>query len=301
MKWSRKMIHERFKGTPDIPRLKDFATQLRRDSLRMVHNAGAGHIGGSLGLADYMAVLYGYALEFDPENPTYNNRDRLILSNGHTCPPWYAALARTGSIPLEELAGFRKLGTRLQGHPARKSLSEFVETSSGPLGQGFSVANGIALSQRLKGNETRVYCIIGDGESQEGQVWEAALTAAHYNLSSLILFINDNGLQIDGSTAEVMNIEPLDEKFASFGWITRVINGNNIESIVRELEDINPLQGKPTVIVGRTLMGKGVSFMENRAAWHGSWPDAEQLSAALSEIGESENYRDFPIKEAEHV
>ncbi len=295
------MIRRRFNGTVDVLQLKDFATQLRRDSLRMVHHAGAGHIGGSLGLADFMAVLYGYAMEFDTENPDYINRDRIILSNGHTCPPWYAALARTGSIPLDELASFRKLGSRLQGHPARKSLPDFVETSSGPLGQGFSVANGIALSQRLKGNKTRVYCIIGDGESQEGQVWEAALTAAHYNLGSLTLFVNDNGLQIDGSTSEVMNVEPLDMKFASFGWNTRVIDGNDIESIVRELENIDPIQGKPTVIVGKTLMGKGVSFMENRSAWHGSWPDAEQLKTALREIGNSRYYTDFSITEAENV
>ena len=295
------MIHKRFNGTADILQLKDLAAQLRRDSLRMVHYAGAGHIGGSLGLADYIAVLYGYALEFDSENPAYINRDRIILSNGHTCPPWYAALARTGSIPLGELASFRKLGSRLQGHPARKSLPDFVETSSGPLGQGFSVANGIALSQRLKGNTTRVYCIIGDGESQEGQVWEAALTAAHYHLGTLILFINDNGLQIDGNTSEVMNVEPLDTKFASFGWDTRVIDGNDIESIVRELKDINPKKEKPTVIIGKTLMGKGVSFMENRSAWHGSWPDAAQLETALNEIGNSKKYKDFPITETENV
>jgi transketolase len=295
------MRQHRFQGKPDISKLEDFARQLRRDSLRMVHIAGAGHIGGSLGLADFMAVLYGYAAAFDSERQEDPDRDRVVLSNGHTCPPWYAALARTGFLPLEELATFRRLGSRLQGHPARRSLPGLVETSSGPLGQGFSVANGIALSRRLAGSPARVYCVLGDGEAQEGQVWEAAMTAAHYGLGSMVVFVNDNGLQIDGSTAEVMNVEPLDEKFTAFGWNAAVIDGHDISAIVDTLRGIDPEGGKPTVIVGRTVMGKGVSFMEGGAAWHGNWFDAELLETALKEVGKSAAYEDFPVAEGVHV
>ncbi len=291
------MKQQRFGGNPDIDRIEDFALQLRRDSLRMIHHAGAGHIGGTLGLADYMAVLYGYAMAFDSGNPADSERDRLVLSNGHTCAVWYAALARKGFLPLEELGTFRRLGSRLQGHPARMHFPELVETSSGPLGQGFSVANGIAISRKLRGSSARIYCILGDGELQEGQVWEAAMTAAHYKLGNLIVFINANGLQIDGRVEDVMNIAPIEGKFESFGWNTVSIDGHDIAGIIKALEAINGGEGKPTVLVADTVMGKGVPFMEGKAEWHGTWPDNTQNEEALQAVGASSTFKDFPISE----
>ena len=296
------MRQQRFEGNPDINRLEDFAVQLRRDSLRMIHHAGAGHIGGTLGLADFMAVLYGYAMAYDSENPADPDRDRLVLSNGHTCAVWYAALARKGFLPLEELGTFRRLGSRLQGHPARTHLPELVETSTGPLGQGFSVANGIAMSRKFQGSSARVYCILGDGELQEGQVWEAAMTAAHYKLGNLTVFINANGLQIDGRVEDVMNIAPIDGKFESFGWNTISIDGCDIPGIIRVLEEINGSGDKPTVLIAETEMGKGVQFMEGKAEWHGTWPDEAQTEAALLAVGTSSAFKDFPIaKELIHA
>jgi len=281
----------------DYEALRDFALQLRRDTVRMIRNAGHGHIGGALGLADFMAVLYGGWMSADPSRMDDPERDRLILSNGHTCAVWYAALARKGFIPLESLASFRRMGSPLQGHPARKMLPGIVETSTGPLGQGLSVANGIAMSMKLRGSRGRVCCILGDGELQEGQVWEAVMTSAHYHLDNLLVFINYNNLQIDGPVDAVMNIAPLIERFRAFGWHALEIDGNDIPSIVETLEICRMQSGLPSVIIGRTQMGKGVPFMEGRAEWHGNCPSEKQTAEALQALGVSEEFQDFPTTE----
>ena len=289
------MKQTRFCGNPDNERLNSLALQLRRDTVRMIHHAGSGHIGGALGLADYMAALYGYAMEYDTEQLDFPDRDRLVLSNGHTCAVWYAALARMGFIPLTELNSFRTLGSRLQGHPARKFMPELIETSTGPLGQGFSVANGIALSMKARQSQGKVYCILGDGEMQEGQVWEALLTSAHYQLDNLILFVNYNNLQIDGKVSEVMNVAPLAPRLEAFGWGVSEIDGHSMEEITKALRVAGETRGKPSVIIGRTLMSKGVPFMEDDASWHGNCPSDSQTAAALEAIGTTERYEDFVI------
>ena len=289
------MKQHRFSQAPDYVKLGALALQLRRDTLRMIRNAGSGHIGGSLGLADYMSALYGYAMEYDTEDLVNPDRDRIILSNGHTCAVWYAALARCGFIPLKELATFRKLGSRLQGHPARKTMPELVETSTGPLGQGFSVANGIAMSMKLRKSDGQVYCIIGDGEVEEGQVWEAFMTAAHYGLSNLTLFINDNKLQIDGPVKEIMNISSIAEHLKTFGWNVTEIDGHNMSDITCALKKGREKKEKPTAIIGNTLMGKGIPFMENLAEWHGTCPSDSQTAAGLQAIGATDIFEDFPL------
>jgi transketolase len=261
----------------------------------MIHHAGGGHIGGALGLADYMAALYGYAMEYDTEQLDNPDRDRLVLSNGHTCAVWYAALARMGFIPLAELETFRKLESRLQGHPARIYMPEIIETSVGPLGQGFSVANGIAISMKIRHSQGKVYCILGDGEMQEGQVWEALLTSAHYQLDNLILFVNYNNIQIDGKVSEVMNLAPLAPRLEAFGWSVAEIDGHSMEDIVKALKVAGDTRGKPSVIIGHTLMGKAVPFMEDKAMWHGTCPSDSQSEMALEAIGISDFYDDFII------
>lgn len=291
------MKQARFCGNPDNERLRSLALQLRRDTVRMIHHAGSGHIGGALGLADYMAALYGYAMEYNTERLDYPDRDRLVLSNGHTCAVWYAALARTGFIPLAELSTFRKLGSRLQGHPARKSMPDIIETSTGPLGQGFSVANGIALSMKARQSQGKVYCILGDGEMQEGQVWEALLTSAHYQLDNLILYINYNNLQIDGKMTDVMNLAPLAPRLEAFGWSVSEIDGHSMEEITEALRTARETRGTPSVIIGHTLMGKGVPFMENDAIWHGTCPSDVQAEMALEALGTSDFYDDFAIEQ----
>ncbi|MDY0093884.1 MAG: transketolase [Candidatus Vecturithrix sp.] len=244
-----------------------------------------------------MAALYGYALEYDTEQRDHPDRDRVILSNGHTCAVWYAALARTGFIPLAELNTFRKLGSRLQGHPARKTMPDLIETSTGPLGQGFSVANGIALAMKARNSQGKVYCILGDGEMQEGQVWEALLTAAHYHLDNLIVFVNYNNLQIDGKVSEIMNLAPLAPRLEAFGWNVSGIDGHALEEITTTLKAASTPRGMPSIIIGHTLMGKGVPFMENDAIWHGNCPSDSQAAAALEAIGTSELYEDFVIEQ----
>ncbi|WP_319561981.1 transketolase [Marispirochaeta sp.] len=279
-------------------KIKDLAIQLRRDTVRMIRNAGHGHIGGALGLADFMAVLYGGGMFTEPSRIDDPDRDRLVLSNGHTCAVWYAALARKGFFPLEQLGAFRRMGSPLQGHPARKMMPGIVETSTGPLGQGLSVANGIAMSMMLRKSKGTVFCIMGDGELQEGQVWEAVMTAAHYHLDNLIAFINYNNLQIDGSVDTVMKIDPLIERFRAFGWHAVEIDGNDIPSIVKTMKLCRNKSGLPSVIIGRTKMGKGVPFMEDKAEWHGSCPSEAQTENALRILGSSVNYNDFPLEAA---
>lgn len=289
------MKQERMKGRPDVQKTVDLAQQLRRDTVRMIAHAGSGHIGGALSLAEWMAALYGWAYEYDTDNTTDPDRDRIILSNGHTCAIWYASLARSGLLPLEELATHRKLGSRLQGHPSHKAMPQFVETSSGPLGQGVPVANGIALSMRARFSKGRVYIVLGDGELQEGQVWESFMTASHYRLDSVCAFINMNNIQIDGTVQEVMGIEPLGSKLTSFGWHVIEIDGHDLQSLFDALQEAAQTKGKPTAIIGHTVMAKGVPFMEGKAAWHGATPSAEQTEEALNHIGANTRYRDFPI------
>ncbi|PKL26266.1 MAG: transketolase [Spirochaetae bacterium HGW-Spirochaetae-2] len=282
-------------GDADLQKLTDLAQQLRRDTIRMIHHAGSGHIGGALGLADYMAALYGWAMQYDDLDPTDPDRDRIVLSNGHTCAVWYAALARSGLIPLEELATHRRMGSRLQGHPARKAMPDYIETSTGPLGQGFPVANGIALSLRKRDSQGRVYVILGDGELQEGQVWEAFMTSAHYKLDNVCVFINYNNIQIDGNVEDVMGISPLADKIKAFGWHVVEIDGHDIGASVTALSEAASTKGKPTAIIGNTIMAKGVPFMEGDAKWHGNTPSGVETTKALESVGTNNRFNDFPI------
>ncbi|MGE0074089.1 MAG: transketolase [Sphaerochaetaceae bacterium] len=289
------MKQKRMQGNADLQKLTDLAQQLRRDTIRMIHHAGSGHIGGALGLADYMAALYGWAMQYDDLDPTDPDRDRIVLSNGHTCAVWYAALARSGLIPLEELETHRRMGSRLQGHPARKAMPEYIETSSGPLGQGFPVANGIALSLRKRVSQGRVYVILGDGELQEGQVWEAFMTSAHYKLDTICAFINYNNIQIDGKVEDIMGIAPLADKIKAFGWHVVEIDGHDTTSIVAALLEAASTKGKPTAIIGNTIMAKGVPSMEGDAKWHGNTPNDAETEAALEAVGLNNRFKDFPI------
>ncbi len=293
------MKQTRMQGKADLQKLSDLAQQLRRDTIRMISHAGSGHIGGALGIADYMAALYGWAFEYDTEDAGYADRDRMILSNGHTCAVWYASLARSGLIPLAELATHRKMGSRLQGHPSRKMLPELVETSSGPLGQGFPVGNGIALSMKARKSKGRVHIVLGDGELQEGQVWESFMTASHYKLDNVCAFINLNNIQIDGTVEEVMGVEPLGIRLSSFGWHVIEIDGHDIASLLDALVEASQVKGRPTAIIGTTVMAKGVPFMEGLSAWHGATPSSEQTAEALKAVGENSTYQDFPIAEDE--
>jgi len=289
------MKQTRMQGDADLQKLTDLAQQLRRDTIRMIHHAGSGHIGGALGLADYMAALYGWAMQYDDLDPTDPDRDRIVLSNGHTCAVWYAALARSGLIPLEELATHRRMGSRLQGHPARKAMPDYIETSTGPLGQGFPVANGIALSLRKRDSQGRVYVILGDGELQEGQVWEAFMTSAHYKLDNVCVFINYNNIQIDGNVEDVMGISPLADKIKAFGWHVVEIDGHDIGASVTALSEAASTKGKPTAIIGNTIMAKGVPFMEGDAKWHGNTPSGVETTKALESVGTNNRFNDFPI------
>jgi len=285
--------------------LEHMATQLRRDAVRMVSNAGSGHVGGAMGAAELFAVLYGGGvLRHRADEPQWPERDRLVLSNGHICAAWYAVLARTGHMPLEELQTHRRFGSRLQGHPARAKLPELVETSSGPLGQGPSVANGLAFALRMAGSDARVFCILGDGELAEGQVWEAAMTAGHHKLGNVVYLVLANDVQIDGRVSDVKTQEPIDRRFSSFGWDARRVNGHDIDALVAALGDGSPgsasrqATGSPRCIVLEVEMARGVAAWEGLAKWHGTTPSAAEAAAALKEIGEAAGYDDFPITPA---
>lgn len=275
----------------DLPHLQALATQIRRDSVRMVAANASGHVGGALGGAEILAALYGHVLRGDPDDP---DRDRFVLSNGHICAAFYSALARVGHLPPAELATFRQLGSRLQGHPARIDLPRLVETSTGPLGQGFSVANGLALAAKLDGRPTQVFCVVGDGEMQEGQVWEALMTAATHHLSNVTLIISYNGLQIDGSVADIKTVQPLADRLEAFGWRAVELDGHDLSALVDALET-SRTSDRPTGIIAHTVMGKGVGFMEDLAMWHGKAPSLDQARAALREIGRSDGFQDFPV------
>ena len=263
--------------------LERAAAQIRRAVLTQTHAAKSGHPGGSLSIADLMAYLYFAEMRIDPKNPAWEDRDRLVLSKGHTAPALYAALALRGFFPQEELTNLRQVDSFLQGHPDMKKTPG-VDMSSGSLGLGISSACGIALAGKLNGAPYRVYTIVGDGESQEGQVWEACMFAAHYQLDNLCVFIDHNGLQIDGPVCDVMNPMPFDKKLEAFGFHVIVINGHNFDEIESALNTAKTVKGQPTAVIMETVKGKGVSFMENNVKWHGSAPNDEQYAAGLAEI-----------------
>lgn len=270
----------------ELDQLATVANDMRVDIVRMVTEAGSGHPGGSLSSADILTALYfGGVMVHDPANPTDDNRDRFILAKGHAAPALYAALAEAGYIPKEELLTLRKLGSRLQGHPDMNLLPG-VEASTGSLGQGLSIACGIALGLSLANNPATVFTLLGDGECQEGQVWEAAMFAAHRNLDNLVAIVDRNGLQIDGKTSDVCDLGDLVEKFKAFGWDAREIDGHDIAALIAELSAAkSDRSGKPHVFIARTTKGKGVSFMEDQAGWHGKAPNREQLAQALIDLG----------------
>jgi len=270
--------------------LTTIATQIRRDIVRMVHGASSGHPGGSLGCADFLTALFFKIMKHNSAfNMNATNEDVFILSNGHISPLYYSALARSGYFDIKELATFRKLNSRLQGHPATHEHLPGVRIASGSLGQGMSVAIGAALTKKLNAEKNLVFSLHGDGELDEGQIWEAVLFAAHHKVDNLISTIDWNGQQIDGPTDKVMNLGNIRQKFDAFGWVTLEMNGNNMDDVVSTLEKAKTLtgQGKPIAIMMHTLMGKGVDFMEGKHEWHGVSPNDEQLASALTQLPET--------------
>ncbi|MGM0239819.1 transketolase [Enterococcus sp. AZ103] len=263
--------------------LKEIANSARIDIIEMITEAGSGHPGGSLSIIDILTVLYYDKMNIDPENPKMDNRDRLVLSKGHVAPALYTTLANKGYFPKAELMKLRKAGEMLQGHPDMKSTPG-VDASTGSLGQGLSIANGMALAAKLNNQDHTIYTILGDGELQEGQIWEAAMSSAHYNLDNVIAIVDHNGLQIDGTNDEVMTVNPIDKKFESFNWEVIKIDGHDLDQISSALDQAKKVEGKPTVIVAETVKGKGVSFMENNGDWHGVAPNVEQKEAAINEL-----------------
>jgi len=268
----------------NITELEDAARLMRGYDLVALNAAGSGHAGGTLSIMDITAALYLRVANHDPQNPDWADRDRVIWSTGHKAPSLYLGLAFAGFSPIEDVVLLRKLGSPYQGHPHWLKL-EGVEASTGSLGQGLSIAVGIALAGRLNGKNYKTFCIMGDGEQQEGQVWEAAMAASHHGLDNLVAIVDCNRLQIDGPVAEVMNVEPLEDKYRSFGWDVRRIDGHNMQQVVEALEAARDHPGKPLVLLADTVKGKGVSFMENVAGWHGKTPNAEELKKGLEELG----------------
>ena len=270
--------------------LQETASQIRRDIVRMVHGVQSGHPGGSLGCTDFLTALYFKVMQHDPAfNMDGVNEDLFFLSNGHISPVFYSCLARTGYFPVSELESFRKLNTRLQGHPTTHEHLPGVRIASGSLGQGLSVGIGAALAKKMNKDEKLVYTLHGDGELQEGQIWEAVMFAAHHKVDNLIATIDWNGQQIDGPTDKVISLGNIKEKFEAFGWTTLDMQGNDMDDVVRVLEEAKSLtgQGKPIAIMMHTLMGKGIDFMENDHGWHGIAPNDEQLAKALAQLPET--------------
>ncbi|MBE7025964.1 MAG: transketolase [Ruminococcaceae bacterium] len=270
----------------DNSRIKELtivAAKARKSALTGVYNAASGHPGGSLSIADVLTYLYFEQMNVDPKNPKNPDRDRFVLSKGHCAPALYGVLAERGFFSPSEIASLRKYGSFLQGHPDMKGVPG-VDMSTGSLGQGVSAANGMALSAKLSGKDYRVYTATGDGELEEGQVWEAAMFAAHYKLDNLTLFVDNNGLQIDGDITKVMNPMPIKEKYDAFGWHTIEIDGHDYNQIENAVNEAKNTKGKPTAIICKTIKGKGVSFMEGEASWHGSAPNEEQYNQAIKEL-----------------
>ena len=269
----------------DINDLKVKANEIRKDIIEEVYNAKSGHPGGSLSIADIMTVLYFDELNIDEKNPRLEDRDRLVLSKGHCAPALYAALAEKGYFEKEKLISLRKIDSNLQGHPNLNDVPG-VDMSTGSLGQGLSVANGMAISAKLDKKDYRVYCILGDGEIQEGQVWEAAMSSSKYKLDNLCVIVDNNNLQIDGTIEEIMDLKPIDEKFKSFGFHVIKIDGHNFDEIKDAFKEAKETKGMPTCIIARTIKGKGVSFMENQVGWHGKAPNEEEYNQAMMELME---------------
>lgn len=264
--------------------LINISKTIRKDIVSMLTESASGHPGGSLSATDIITTLFFNEMNIDPKNPKMEDRDRFVLSKGHAAPALYSALARRGFFDPKELNTLRKIGSNLQGHPNMNDVPG-IDMSTGSLGQGVSAAVGMALAGKLDKKNYRVYSLLGDGELEEGQVWEAAMAGAHYNLDNLTIFIDFNGLQIDGDITEVMNPSPIDKKFEAFGWNVLVIDGHNYDEILEAIEKAKNHKGQPTAIVCKTVKGKGVSFMENEAGWHGTAPNKEQCEKALKEIG----------------
>lgn len=267
----------------EIENLQKTALNIRKNIIEMIFSASSGHPGGALSMTDIMTILYFKEMKININNLKDENRDRLVLSKGHASAGLYATLAEKGIIPKEDLKGFRKLDSYLQGHPDMKKIPG-VDMTSGSLGQGLSVANGMALAGKMENRDYRVYAILGDGEIEEGQIWEAAMTASHYKLDNLCAIVDYNNLQIDGKITEVMNSVPIDEKFKSFGFHVININGHSVEEILDAFEKARNVKGKPTAIIAKTIKGKGVSFMENQAGWHGKAPKKEEYERAMEEL-----------------
>ena len=264
--------------------LNEIARSIRKDIVSMIHAAKSGHPGGSLSAVEILTALYFDEMNIDPTNPKMEDRDRFVLSKGHAAPVLYATLAQKGYFAKEELNGLRKMGRMLQGHPDMKGTPG-VEMSTGSLGQGFSVACGMAMASKLDNAPWRVYTLLGDGECQEGLVWEAAMSAAHYKLDNMVAFLDYNGLQIDGNTDDVMSLGSIVDKFKAFGWNVIEIDGHDFDQIFAALDMAKSTVGQPTMIVAKTIKGRGVSFMENQAGWHGNAPSDDHLRIALDELG----------------
>jgi transketolase len=272
------------KKITDISQLRFISREIRKSIVRSLAASGSGHLGGSLGLADIFTALYFNLMQHNPANPEEPSRDRLVLSIGHVAPALYAALAHAGYFPVNELLTLRKLGSRLQGHPGRDHHLPGLELSAGSLGQGLSVAIGMAVSFKWDCKPNHVFCICGDGELQEGAIWEAAMSAAHHQLSNLTAIVDRNKLQIDGKVSEVMEIEPLADKWKAFGWEVVSCNGNNMQDILQAFSITEMIDAKPQVIIAETIMGKGVKSIENDYTWHGKAPDVQQAEEFIREI-----------------
>ena len=266
--------------------LMEIARKVRVGIIDAVHSAKSGHPGGSLSIADVLTYLYFEEMNVDPANPKWDDRDRLVLSKGHCAPGLYSALAHRGFLPVEDLKTFRKTSSYLQGHPDMKHTPG-VEMTSGSLGQGSSTSCGMALANKIDGTNVRIYAILGDGETQEGQVWEAAMFAGHNKLDNLVVIVDNNGLQIDGNIADVCSPYPIDEKFKAFNFHVINIDGHNMDEIAAAFEEAKTVKGMPTAIVAKTTKGKGVSFMENLASWHGTAPNDEQYEIAMAELNKA--------------
>ena len=263
--------------------LKKIANEVRKGIITSVHSAKAGHPGGSLSAAELYTYLYFEEMNVDPQNPDDPKRDRFVLSKGHTAPGYYAALAHRGFFPVEDLVTLRHVGSYLQGHPCMQHIPG-VDMSSGSLGQGISAAVGMAISAQLSGDDYRVYTLLGDGEIQEGQVWEAAMLAGHRNLDNLVVIVDNNGLQIDGNIADVCSPYPIDKKFEAFNFHVINIDGHDFDQIAAAFKEAKETKGQPTAIIAKTVKGKGVSFMENQASWHGAAPNDEQFAVAMEDL-----------------
>ncbi len=271
------------KKIEDVLELNLLSNETRQNIIKMLYLAKSGHPAGPLGLADLFTVLYFNIMNHDPTNPNWDKRDRFVLSNGHVCPVLYASLARAGYFPIEKLDTLRKLGSPLQGHPHKGPLPG-IENSSGPLGQGISQAVGMAIVGKRENAAWKVYCVLGDGELNEGQVWEALLLAAKYKLDNLVAVIDRNDIQIDGTSDDVLPLEPLGEKFRSFGCVVVEVDGNDVSALLRAFKTAHKVKNKPTILIANTIPGKGVSFMEGKFEWHGRPPNEDEKNNALAEL-----------------